>query len=864
MATKKFGRIMALLLSALLLCAPACPAVSAAAEAEEDICPQHAGGHEGGSWQHDGTYHWKGCIYCGAELQRGYHSDDLICKLCGYMQPNNCDHVWAIDKRTSAFTHQEKCTICGMTRSVDCTTSTFITERGSCLLPWRCACGNTYAEEFPEHNWSVWETTGDTHTRHCTNPGCTVVETGNHEYLPTINCTDPVSCSICGMENGPALHTEHNWSSWINTGSGTHYRYCMNGGCSARESEAHNPAPNDDRTIATVCEDCGAVIEEALSGHHWGAWTANAAGGHSRSCLDEGCSAKQGALHTGGTATCNSPAQCADCGAYYGSKDPNKHSGGTEIRDAKPAAEGVAGYTGDTVCLGCGAVIKEGEEIPALEKAHTHSYGSDYQYDSVRHWKECACGEKSESAEHTFKDGVCTVCHAPDPSYRAPKADHKHTFKTNNQWEHNADKHWRVCKDCGAIVDTAAHEYTYSISYNETGHWFNCVCGESKFGEHNYDPETHICADCKMMDPEFAPEYPEWPEEPDPSTSPDPETSTDPETSKTPAPSESTDPETSKTPDPSESKDPETSKTPAPSESTGPETSKTPAPSESTDPETSKTPEPGESKGPETSKTPDPSESKDPEESKTPDPSESKDPEESKDPDPDASTEPTDPKPGESTEPTDPEPSDPGKTDPTEPDPTDPTEPDPDEPYYVDLDTNVVYFESVQKATSYGLMSGVGNGKFNPDGTFTRGQLAALMYNMADKPETEAASSFSDVEQGQWYSDAVNWASDIGLVAGSGDGTFKPADNTDRETVAVILYNYAGIMGLSQEYDAEALDAFDDADQVQSWAKDAMLWAVTNGIFVPNADGKLNPKENATRAEVAMFSVAFVDSTSAE
>ena len=88
MATKKFSQIVALLLCALLLCAPISPVASAA---EAETCPYNpnGGGHVGGIWQHDGTYHWKGCIYCGAEVQRGYHSEDLKCSVCGYMQPNN-------------------------------------------------------------------------------------------------------------------------------------------------------------------------------------------------------------------------------------------------------------------------------------------------------------------------------------------------------------------------------------------------------------------------------------------------------------------------------------------------------------------------------------------------------------------------------------------------------------------------------------------------------------------------------------------------------------------------------------------------------------------------------------------------------
>ena len=101
-------------------------------------------------------------------------------------------------------------------------------------------------------------------------------------------------------------------------------------------------------------------------------------------------------------------------------------------------------------------------------------------------------------------------------------------------------------------------------------------------------------------------------------------------------------------------------------------------------------------------------------------------------------------------------------------------------------------------------------------------------------------------------------------MAGTGNGKFSPTMNTDRETVAQLLYRYAGIKGLSQEYDDNALDGFEDADQIQPWALEAMKWAVSNGIFVPNEDGKLNPKDDATRAEVAIFSVAFLESTAAE
>ena len=144
-----------------------------------------------------------------------------------------------------------------------------------------------------------------------------------------------------------------------------------------------------------------------------------------------------------------------------------------------------------------------------------------------------------------------------------------------------------------------------------------------------------------------------------------------------------------------------------------------------------------------------------------------------------------------------------------------------------------------------GIMDGVGDNRFDPDGVFTRAQLATVLYRLADKPAVSGEDDFADTQSGQWYSDAVLWASQNGIVSGYGNGLFGTTNPTTQEQLAVMLWRSAGAYVLSGEYaDADGVE-----NAASDWAVDAVRWTRVDGLLtdvVPFA-----PTLPATRAQVA-------------
>ncbi len=175
---------------------------------------------------------------------------------------------------------------------------------------------------------------------------------------------------------------------------------------------------------------------------------------------------------------------------------------------------------------------------------------------------------------------------------------------------------------------------------------------------------------------------------------------------------------------------------------------------------------------------------------------------------------------------------------------------------YADVSDSYWGTEAVDFVSSREMMNGVGNDSFAPDSNLTRGMIAQVLYNLEDAPEA-GSDAFGDVEAGQWYADAVNWAAANDIVSGYDDSTFGPQKDITREQMAQILYNYAVFKG----YDVSAqgdLSAFEDGSETSDWALPAMKWAVNSGLLQGYA-GRLNPDGTATRAEVAQIFMNFCE-----
>ena len=164
------------------------------------------------------------------------------------------------------------------------------------------------------------------------------------------------------------------------------------------------------------------------------------------------------------------------------------------------------------------------------------------------------------------------------------------------------------------------------------------------------------------------------------------------------------------------------------------------------------------------------------------------------------------------------------------------------------------FYEAVKYANKNGLLDGLGEGRFSPNGNLSRAQLAQILFSREGKPAVNFLMSFSDVDESAWYAEAVRWAASQSIVSGYDGGRFGPGDSVTREQLALMLWRYAGSPAVS----SGELE-FSDADQVSGWALEAMRWAVEQGILSGTGSGQLSPRGLATRAQAAQMLKNFIE-----
>ena len=166
------------------------------------------------------------------------------------------------------------------------------------------------------------------------------------------------------------------------------------------------------------------------------------------------------------------------------------------------------------------------------------------------------------------------------------------------------------------------------------------------------------------------------------------------------------------------------------------------------------------------------------------------------------------------------------------------------------------FYDAVTYAYENGLMDGVGTGLFAPNSETTRAQLVTILHRLAGQPAPSGDSGFSDVETGTWYTDAVAWAAQNGIVNGVSDTQFAPGDDITREQLAVILYRYATYQGYDVSQQAD-LSGFVDAGTISTYAQEALSWASAQGLVLGFEDDSLRPQGNASRAQIAAVLMRF-------
>ena len=389
--------------------------------------------HTYGNWINtDADQHWKECG-CGNKIEVGDHkydnTCDTTCNTCGHVRTitHSYSNTWSDD----GTNHWHECTVCHDKKDLGAHTGGIAT----CQAKKECSvCHLTYGDFAP----------------------CDYVENHDAKYLVSkATCVAQAiykkSCSVCGTAHATETF-KYGTVDANNHVGGTYVE-------GQRESDCVTPGYTGD----IKCQSCRQIITPGSdlplgSDVPDSVWTTDATH-HWKECKTVGCgNLIDKAEHSGGTATCKAKAVCTTCNVEYGTVNANNHVGETEIKGALPASCDKDGYTGDTWCKDCNTKIKDGEPIPAGHKttevpanpathevagnikyytcsgcsllfadaeAKTeikaedtvvakgeHSYGEWVKTDAENHWKECACGNKIETAAHkdANTDGKCDVC----------------------------------------------------------------------------------------------------------------------------------------------------------------------------------------------------------------------------------------------------------------------------------------------------------------------------------------------------------------------------------------------------------------------------------------------------------------------
>ena len=166
------------------------------------------------------------------------------------------------------------------------------------------------------------------------------------------------------------------------------------------------------------------------------------------------------------------------------------------------------------------------------------------------------------------------------------------------------------------------------------------------------------------------------------------------------------------------------------------------------------------------------------------------------------------------------------------------------------------YYDAVNYVYTNGIMVGTSDDLFSPGEVTSRSMLVTILYGMEGKPAVQSESPFTDVANGRWYTDAIVWASENGIVSGYGNGIFGYKDAVNRQQTAMILYRYAEYKGYNTEITGD-VSSFVDKDDISSYAVDALSWAVGKGLISGTGSNMISPKGSATRSQIAVIVMQF-------
>ena len=177
---------------------------------------------------------------------------------------------------------------------------------------------------------------------------------------------------------------------------------------------------------------------------------------------------------------------------------------------------------------------------------------------------------------------------------------------------------------------------------------------------------------------------------------------------------------------------------------------------------------------------------------------------------------------------------------------------------FVDVDRNSWYNDAVQYVFDKGMMNGTSDTTFSPMAPTTRGMIITMLYRLEGQPAFTGTPTFKDVPAGEWFTDAVAWGTENGIIKGYSAEKFGPMDPITREQMAAILHRYAAFKSYDLSADAD-LNKFVDANQTGAWAVEDVRWANAHSLITGLEDNRLAPKNNAVRAQVATILMRFCE-----
>ena len=182
---------------------------------------------------------------------------------------------------------------------------------------------------------------------------------------------------------------------------------------------------------------------------------------------------------------------------------------------------------------------------------------------------------------------------------------------------------------------------------------------------------------------------------------------------------------------------------------------------------------------------------------------------------------------------------------------------------FTDTQPDWFYSDALDYCYDAGIINGLDEHTFGPTATLNRAQLVTMLYRHAGSPTVEGENTFADVPAESFYTDAVIWASENGIVNGYEDGSFRPADAITREQIVTMLHRYVVSLGMDNGERSD-LAAFEDLDMLHGYAREPMEWAVANGVINGLSETVLGPQQSANRAQTVTILYRIITGILAE